>query len=320
MKTLPILFALLWGTSSPGQAAHVVVPNELAGVEGNTAQLTPFTGPDAPPPGGFLYDSVRYQQVYEASQFAALGPGGEFVVSITIRIDSDVGEGFAAVLRDVQVNLSVTQKPADGLSTTFAENVGLNDTVVFPRGQLEFGWGFSPFERPQGFGGFIPDVWYFYRPSAGNLLLDIRVFTYSNSFRATFFDASSVAGDAISCVASTNVTSAVGQRFTQGLVTQFHTFPTPALSLTWTNGSLRFTWVDYPRGYRLETRDCLDCASAWQPVAERGTTNEYVREVLLPLETGAPAHFYRLCWTSPAKALTADKDAGEAIFNAAKNR
>ena len=319
MKRFPILMAALLGTSSHGQAALVVVPNALAQVEGDTAQPTPFTGPDTPGPGGEFWNSMRYQQVYDASQFAAMAPGGEIILAIVFRIDSDLGEGFAAVLRNVQINLSTTQKSADGLSTNFQENVGPDEIVAF-RGQLEFAGGISPFDRPQGFGTSIPSGWFFYRPSAGNLLLDIRVFTYSNSFPATWFDASSVAGDAISTIFSTNVNSTAGEFLsTRGLVTQFHTFPTPALSLTRTNGSLLFSWVDYPRGYRLETRDCLDCASPWQAVAELGTTNDYVREILLPLDTKALSRFYRLSWRPPPKAQAAKPPAGVPTRALAKN-
>ena len=309
MKRFRILVAVLLGMSSHGQTALVVVPNELAAVEGNAAQRAPFTGPDTPGPGGEFWDSERYQQVYDASQFGAMAPGGEIILAIVFRIDSRLGEPFAAVLRNVQINLSTTQKSADGLSTNFQENVGPDEIVAF-RGQLEFAGGISPFDRPQGFGTSIPSGWFFYRPSAGNLLLDIRVFTYSNSLPATWFDVSSVAGDSISLVASTNVNSAVGRLSTWGLVTLFHTFPPQALSLTRTNSSLMFSWVDYPRGYRLETRDCLDCALPWQAVAELGTTNDYVREILLPLDTNAPSRFYRLSWKPPPKAQAADPLAG----------
>src|SRR5262245_23924365 len=72
----------------------VVVPNELENVEGNDGSRLPF---------GEL-GTVRYQQVYDASQFSRLPPGGAFLDRIFFR--SDCNNGLAVLVTNLQVNAS----------------------------------------------------------------------------------------------------------------------------------------------------------------------------------------------------------------------
>jgi hypothetical protein len=78
--------------------------------------------------------------------------------------------------------------------------------VVWNRGQFILGANYFVGARPQPFqGGFEPQRPFLYKPAEGSLLFDVRVFTYSNSFPAANLDASSVAGDSVSMLYSTNV-------------------------------------------------------------------------------------------------------------------
>ena len=103
------------------RAVFIVSPSAQANTEGNISNAFPFNiGPF----------SQRYQQVYLASQFASVS-GPQFVTQIAFRPDATFGQAFSATLPSVQINLSTTARGPDGLSTTFADNVGANDTVVY---------------------------------------------------------------------------------------------------------------------------------------------------------------------------------------------
>src|SRR5881409_1079873 len=105
--------------------------------------------------------SVRYQQVYQNSDFLR-------VVSDPFQITElifSTGAGAINVnVPNVQIDLSTTQKQPDGLSTTFSQNVGSDDSVVlsgslrlFSRGLTDYGVH-VPLEHP-----------FTYDPNAGNL-------------------------------------------------------------------------------------------------------------------------------------------------------
>ena len=274
-------------------SAHVVVPNELAEVEGNSSAVSPFNAL-------VIGNSMRYQQVYDASQFAALRPEGEFITTIYFRLDSPGGYQSFVLLRDVAMTLSTTSNGPDNLSANFAENVGSDARFVFRRGQFEEGAGYSPLGSPQPFELKItPPEWFFYRPSAGNLLLDVKVFTYSNSFPAAPLDASDVAGDSISIVSSTNVASGVGVPSTRGLVTQFAAW-FPVLQIFQTNATtLTLYWGQRIEGFVLQTTTDVGPAAAWTPAPEPVTVSGSTRIVEVPIRTNAVASYYRLMWSPP---------------------
>jgi hypothetical protein len=131
VRTL-VLFAALgiaFGMGSSVRADTVVVPNAQTSAEGNSNNRFPFgISPLGPP-------TQRYQQVYAASQFSpASGP--LLITQILFRPDAISGAAFTATLPDIQINLSTTTPGPDGLSATFASNVGANDTIVRSRGAL----------------------------------------------------------------------------------------------------------------------------------------------------------------------------------------
>lgn len=190
----------------------IVVPNSLAAVEGNSNNGFPF---NITP---FGLASQRYQQVYNANQFTNAG----MITAITFRPDADTGNAFASVLSNVQINLSTTSAGPDGLSSTFASNVGGNNQTVFS-GALAL--SSADTAGPGGTRAFDITIAlntpFFYDPSQGNLLLDVRNFAGGTT---TQFDAHTVTGDSISR-GFTNVVGGVGNATgltdTSGLVTQF---------------------------------------------------------------------------------------------------
>src|SRR5712692_6991199 len=197
----------------------ITAPNGLFNMGGNSASELPFdTGTN----------SIRYQQVFDASQFGRIGPGGALVTTLAFRVAAS-GQGFDTTLPSIRIDLSTTAKAPYALSPTFAENVGEDDAIVFGTGPLSI--------RAGGFVG--PGAWdvlvplarpFFYSPSAGNLLLDVRNFGGGNS---TFFDGVFTAGDSVSMLyatpgdASGSVNSATGRPNTFGLATLFEVTPVP---------------------------------------------------------------------------------------------
>jgi hypothetical protein len=203
----------LVGTLSPVNAQNVVVPNALANVEGNANNGLPFNI------SAFNLTSERYQQVYGSGDFGAI-TGPTLITAITFRPDSG-GAAFNSTLPNVQINLSTTAAAVDALSTTFANNVGANDTVVFsgalPLSSNAIG---GP---PHNFDIVITlQTPFLYNPANGNLLMDVRNFGGGGT---TQFDAVSTVGDAVSRVGTFttgNVNSPTADfSDSLGLVTQF---------------------------------------------------------------------------------------------------
>lgn len=211
------------------QAQSLVVPGSLVSTEGNSANADPFsismTGP------GTL-SSQRYQQVYDSSQFPSLPTGGVFITGIAFRIDGRYGTSFSSTLPDIQINLSTTSAEENTMSSTFANNVGADDTVVYMRGPLALS-GTSG-SLPRQFNVIIMlSTPFHYDPANGNLLLDVR--NYGGGV-TTFFDATSVAGDGISRVMTStgaDVNSLTANYSdTLGLVTKYIYQAVPPYGLT----------------------------------------------------------------------------------------
>jgi hypothetical protein len=196
------VYSLMPATEARGE---IIVPNAFAGMPGNAAN-----------PGPFFDNSVRYQQVYAASQF----PGPLVITEISFRpAASDNQATFPLRFDTVRIGLSTTQKTPGTLSPTFAENVGPDNRTVFdgpvfvdapvvflPTGQTDFTINFL---LTSGFP---------YDPRAGNLLLDVTAQTsrlIAAPFDAVLDDPTTAHVDAPSATATT------GTIFPVGLVTEF---------------------------------------------------------------------------------------------------
>ena len=199
-------------------AVSVVSPNGQAAAEGNTQNLFPFSSSSSG------LSSQRYQQVYNASDFALVS-GPMLLTQIFLRPDAAAGSAFSSTLTNIQINLSTTSVGADGLSLIFANNVGLNDIVVFSGALSLSSADTGPVNGPKDFDIVINlTTPFLYDPSAGNLLLDVRNF---GTAITTTFDAQQSL-DAVSRVFTfdSGVNSATGDLAdTIGLVTMFNFIP-----------------------------------------------------------------------------------------------
>jgi hypothetical protein len=204
----------------PSRAAipFIVAPNDSENVEGNSASGVPFH---------IGNNSIRYQQVFDSSQFTSFGPDPWRIEGISLRIDMRPwgGSSFGATLTNIQLNLSTTSAEPDSLSPVFALNVGADDTIVFSPGALEMTAGLSPFTEPQPFRAHIVfSQPFIYDPTRGNLLLDVRNFAGGDT---TFFDAVDTTNDPVSSVWALSANALSGTLETKGLVVRFVANPIP---------------------------------------------------------------------------------------------
>jgi hypothetical protein len=193
----------------------VIVPNSLATSEGNYTNIYPFDLVWA------NKQSMRYQQVYDASEFS--DNNNIFLIThIAFRPDGISGRPFSATIPDVQINLSTTSKTPDHLSTVFANNIGSNEKVVYSGPLSLSSKNIGPYGGPKEFDIVIPlQSPFVYDPGVGNLLLDVRS---NSSALTTVFDAHTEYGDPISnvfTVESDGVLQPSGVWYTGAPVTQF---------------------------------------------------------------------------------------------------
>jgi hypothetical protein len=212
---LATLIALAGGQVT---ASVIVAPNGLATVEGNSSDNFTFSN---------LVPSVRFQQIYNASQFS----GPVLINQIAFRPDGSAGKAFTATLPTVQIDLATTTRSIDLLSfmvldvpgivsSVFSKNLdpGTDKTVFsgpLPLSSADAG----PSGGPKDFDIIITlQTPFAYDPANGNLVFDLRNFS---TVETTFFDASTSIDQSIMHVDAANVNATVGNRFGLGLVTEF---------------------------------------------------------------------------------------------------
>ena len=123
---------------------------------------------------GVLNEVVRYQNVYGAAQFS----NNAIVINgLRFRPNTNVAP-FSVTISKIQFNFSTTTAQPGSLSSTFANNVGADDTIVFG-GSLQISSASTgPPGGPRDFDIIIPLTNSFaYDPTKGNLLMEVRNFT-----------------------------------------------------------------------------------------------------------------------------------------------
>jgi hypothetical protein len=200
-------------------AGPLVAPNDWANAFGDAGNLFPL----------FSSKPIRYQQVFDAGQFSRLNPGGGLINRIAFR-GHGPGIPFTANVPQLQVNLSTTSKTPDGLSSTFAENVGPNDTQVFS-GPFQAAVTFT--SDPTNFEvTLIFTTSFFYDPAKGNLLVDVRNLQGATEAPPNDqeLDGTNATGDSTSRVynfgdasaATAGQTGSVDEKDSYGLITRFN--------------------------------------------------------------------------------------------------
>jgi hypothetical protein len=220
---------LLSACGALAQRVEVVVPNNLANVEGNTS-VNDFLSAS----------SFRMQMVFDASQFPLPSDPGltNVITGIGFRLDGGSTRDVVYFFGGASVTLSTTTRTTDNLSPIFAENVGPAAATIFV-GSIGFGHTYQPRATPQLFNTMIgaPNL-FTYSPSKGNLLVDIIAGSGFIQIPGTF-DAQNAIGDSVSRVFADNAGATAGVADTLGLVTRFNIaiVPEPA---TWILGMAGF--------------------------------------------------------------------------------
>ncbi len=295
MNRLPVLLTLLLCPLIGHSANFIVVPNDLEFTEGNASTFVPFLIEHRFKP------TMRYQQVYDSSQFAVINSIAGYITHIYLRGDR-ASDGFNITITNIQLDLSTTSKAPDGLSPVFAENVGSDDGIVFGPGPLIVNGGCCGNPAPFDIKIKLSAPFY-YRPIAGNLLMDVR-----NNIAGDFLpgpigpvrelDAVGVLGDPVSTVSAYSVSNTFGQTGTGGLVTGFEFYPVPALSIQQTNNSVVLTWPVEPTVFVLQRSDVLGAEANWQAITNGIVENALIRTLKLPMNSLDSREFYRLLWPS----------------------
>ena len=118
----------------------------------------------------------RYQQVFPAADFAALGNQPHWLVSHTTRPDQSLTSPRTVHFPDIEIRLSTMPVGPPNLSLVFDDNLG-SDVMQYYRGPLNWvadaagpGPGPREFYHAEFPAGVTP---FLYDPSQGNLLLDV---------------------------------------------------------------------------------------------------------------------------------------------------
>jgi hypothetical protein len=219
----PLLLVALLAlpVAGPARGATLVVPLANETVEGNSQSPVPFGTALG------ILQPMRGQQVYDASAFQAAASGPVTITAIRFRADQSTTSTGPNQYDQIDVHLSTTSAPVDGLDPTLDPNVGSDDTQVFSGTFIwdPCGPGTATCGLPFPFDLEIPfSTPFVYDPSQGNLLLDV---TNGLPNQLGFFlDMTDVEGDTVSRV---TVSSSATVANTTGLVTQFvYTAPEPA--------------------------------------------------------------------------------------------
>ncbi len=163
------------GSLGGGAATKVTVPGALENVEGNRGNAWPWHI------AYYGQPSMRYQQIYSASEFA----GGGIIDKLRFR--RNYGQStFSTSGIDVKIALGYAATSVHSPSGVFANNIGADYVTVFD-GLLTLSSSGSGYPNPFDIVVDVADT-FSYDPSQGDLLLDVFM---RNSPYTRFIDAAS---------------------------------------------------------------------------------------------------------------------------------
>lgn len=217
-RTKPLLFAILLMllfaaiTVAPAFADNTIIGSPA---DASTGNCYPF---------GCAYYG-EYQQIYTSSQFST----GPVLVTGVEFFNTQIDSGATALNSgNWAISLSTTSSDWNTIGTTYANNIGADNTLVF-NGDLSQPWSFgntltialtNPFS---------------YDPSQGNLLMDVNVtgasdangdvYFDTNGFNGGFNDGNTIIGRDYCDFCGPVTDGTVNNGY--GLVTDFTTTPVP---------------------------------------------------------------------------------------------
>lgn len=255
-------------------AQVVVVPNAQATNDGDTNGTTP-SGPV----------QVRYIQIHDASQFGVLS-GPSLLTQFAFRPDRIPNQSGPRTVT-LRLYASTTSRSVAGMSTTFADNLGTNNTLVF-NGTLTWTTANLPsLGNTRQFDNVFPlTTPFLYDPAAGNLLLD-----FQQSADGSAFTSDKVSGNpATRQLVGGGSTTATTGVFNTSQVIQFIFRSMLSVRLTETNTVL-ISWPAPSTGFELQQNDDPGTDN-WMAVGTAPATVGSEKQVIVPSPAGT--RFYRL--------------------------
>lgn len=225
-----LLSALILPLALRAQPSFTVVPNSYAGTEGGTSATYPFS-----------QSSMRYQQVFAASQFSGTGT----ITQISFRADGpSYSQGtlfLPTPVANVTITLSTTTAQPGAMSKTFANNLTSTPTTVYSGTLMMSSSCTGPSGGPNAFDTRVYLTTPFtYDPSQGNLLLDVTVNPGSAPSVPTLDAETTSSGQVTSRVYGTPSSATSGTADNKGMIVQF-TFGNFAIPTSSHIGWLIFT-------------------------------------------------------------------------------
>jgi hypothetical protein len=199
-------------------AAPIVASAEVVVGTVNDGNADPF---------GFWNNTGAYQQVYSASAFS----GAIDISSLTFYLYSDPrgGNGSALQPGPYSIYLSTTAAAVKGLSSTLANNIGADETLVYlgsPPGETTVG--------SQGTYTFSLSTDFLYNPAAGNLLLTVTNQTPGSPISLETYLEADDSGSLTSRGLNNNgLNNSQALLDNVGLVTGFNVSPVPLPAALW---------------------------------------------------------------------------------------
>jgi hypothetical protein len=285
---IPLTLALAgaWVTTEL-RAQVIVVPNDSATNDGDS-----FAQTNDGPSGG-----VRNMWIFDASQFGALS-GPSLLTQVAERPDR-IPDASGPRSPRVRIYASTTKRSVANLSTTFAENLGTNTTLIFdgtarlttanlpgPGNTRQFDIItfdiLFPFTTP-----------FLYDPAAGNLLLDLQISSSSGPSIEWDTVSGNPAAGAIFAVGS--ATAATGD-FTSPSVIRF-TFESPPL-VTIRTSQVDVCWNSKSNlTYQVQYRSDLT-TNLWTSLVNCVRSTGAMSCISDPVVVGQPQRFYRVALTN----------------------
>ena len=278
------LLAALLGSCVMTQlhAQVVVVPNAQATNDGNASLTTP-TG------------AVRAMRIFDASQFAALS-GPSFLTQFAWRPDRILGQSGPHTV-NLRIYASTTTRSVAGLSMTFADNLGADNTLVF-NGTLNWATGNLPGPgNTRQFDIVFPCTTPFlYDPAAGNLLLDTQLSDNGQSQPITIdtVEGNPTAREIVNTTSSTAVTAEFVAPFVQ--VTQFTFEPLPLVTIR--VSQVEVCWNSTSNlTYQVQYRSDLT-TNLWTSLGGCIRSTNSTSCISDPIVVGQSQRFYRVLLTN----------------------
>jgi hypothetical protein len=230
-------------------------------------------------------------RIYDAAQFGVLS-GPSFLTQFAWRPDTTPGPSGPRSLA-LRIFASTTSRSVAGLSTTFAENLGADNTLVFSGTLI---WATANLPGPgntRQFDVVFPFTTPFlYDPAAGNLVLDMQFSANGEAMRFDSVSGNSVVNRIVNTGSSTATTGAFG--FLPAVI-QFTFEPPPLVTIR--ASQVEVCWNSKTNlTYQVQYRSDLT-TNVWTSLVACVHSTGSTSCVVDPVVVGQPQRFYRFILT-----------------------